>query len=239
MFLQLRGVIEADILLHQLRLDNNHRDIPFTLYLQLTISTFRSDGVEILSIERMKYTRNLGAATKYLIKRLLNKPMNYVTRIIISPLSNIDCYWLPAEMKLAARYLIICNYHELVMRTVGQFLRHINQRPFETIAFHLRDAPKRYHYYIDLINNLVFRAAPVGTHYTAHTSLTQGFIICNRMKELEGLTSVGTPTRRCQWLPDCVILPMPNNAQLEFYMTPVVDHPFTVLLNFEIQPRNN
>ncbi|EGT58985.1 hypothetical protein CAEBREN_00060 [Caenorhabditis brenneri] len=140
-------------------------------------------------------------------------------------------------MKLAARYLIICNYHELVMRTVGQFLRHINQRPFETIAFHLLDAPERHHYYIDLINYLVFRAAPVGTHYTAHTSLTQGSIICNKMKGREGNIIVETPTRGCQCRPDCVILPLPNNAQLEFYMTPVVDHPFTVLLNFEIQPR--
>ncbi|EGT58987.1 hypothetical protein CAEBREN_02003 [Caenorhabditis brenneri] len=227
---------EAFISLYQRRLDNNEKDIPYTFYLQLTISTNGPDGKRVQAIERMQYTGNLGPATKYLFERLLKKPMNYVKELKIAPLTVKDCFWLPAEMNLTARHLIMENHDGVVWRTVGQFLRRINQRSFETIAFKLRTCPD-YDQFVSLIDYWVTNGAPIGRHYTAYTSTTEGLNWYNSMKGREGHIVVETPTRRCQCFLDCVILPLPNNAQLEFYITPVVDRPFTVLLNFEIQPR--
>ncbi|CAL2039420.1 unnamed protein product [Caenorhabditis brenneri] len=112
---------EAFILLYQQRLDNKEGDFPYTFYLQLTVSTNGPDGKRVQHIERMQYTGNLGPATKYLFERLMKKPMNYVKELRIAPLENTDCFWLPAEINLAARHLIFDNYYGKVRTTVGKF----------------------------------------------------------------------------------------------------------------------
>ncbi|EGT51526.1 hypothetical protein CAEBREN_21842 [Caenorhabditis brenneri] len=97
--------------------------------------------------------------------------------------------------------------------------------------------------FVPLIDKWVIRGSPIGIHYTAYTSTTEGSNWYNSMKGREGHIIVETPTRGCQCSHDCVILPMPNNAQLEFYITPLI-HPVyvsgqqcTMMLNLEIQPK--
>ncbi|EGT42275.1 hypothetical protein CAEBREN_06223 [Caenorhabditis brenneri] len=213
---------EALILQYQQRLDNKEGDFPYTFYLQLTVSTNGPDGKRVQHIERMQYTGNLGPATKYLFERLLKKPMNYVKELRIAPLTVKDCFWSPAEMNLTARHLIIDGYYE--------------ERPYETSTFKLHSCPK-YDQFTDLIDKWVIHGTMIGVHYTAYTSTTEGLNWYNSMKERESHIVVETPTRGCQCFLDCVILPLPNNAQLEFYMTPIVDHPHRLQFNLEVQPR--
>lgn len=258
--------VEAEILRYQSRLDNNDKDLPFTIYLQLTIMANR----EIQSIERLQYTRDLGSAMNYLIRRLLSKPMNYVNQLRIMAYSDRDCFWFPVEIKLTARHLMIDRYYEEVMRSVGRFFRRINCRPFQSIGQrsiqanyiggnyteavtinqidpslqigtipHSRlhfDFCAPYERFIGWINYWETNGAPIGTYYTANTNL-ECFGWYNNMRRRAGITVAKTPTRGCECITDCLILPLPNNAQLEFYITPIGKHPLTLLLNFEVQPR--
>ncbi|EGT53676.1 hypothetical protein CAEBREN_09034 [Caenorhabditis brenneri] len=253
--------LASEVLRYRMKFDSNERDILFTLFLQLTVSTEGPDGRKVQYIERLEYTKSLGAAAKDLIGRLLKKPMNYVNELRITPLTITDCIWLPAEMKLTARHLIITDHYEIVLGTVGEFLPGINQRPFQSVGQESNKAItikqvdpfirihtirySRLHFdfcpdfaaFKRLIDYWVIHGAQIGIYYTIHTTPRIGSAWYDSMKGREGRTVVWTPTRGCHCHPDCVIIPLPNNAQLEFYITSIFGGPYPTQLNLEVQPR--
>ncbi|CAL2039424.1 unnamed protein product [Caenorhabditis brenneri] len=276
--------VEAELVPFRLK-EGKKEDVPYVLYLQLTVLTKGPNGEKIEAIERIEYNRPLGSAFTYLIRRLLNKrELTHVDTLRITSMRKSDFFWLPTEINLTANHLSIDTHAAAnIVGAIELFIHPDHRRPFRTVTLSLNRELNYNEGVLNTAGTLIIghvshtflygtighrrvkfdfcldvrsfdyiyyqwrRGAPIGTHYFSYTYPVKGSQWYDYVTTRIGdRYSAETPSRGVQCLPECVILPLTDHTQLEFYITPLI-HPVTsffgrectMMVNLEIQPRRH
>ncbi|EGT42277.1 hypothetical protein CAEBREN_19595 [Caenorhabditis brenneri] len=273
--------VEAELVPFRLK-EGKKEDVPYVLYLQLTVLTEGPNGQKVEAIERIEYNRPLGSAFTYLIRRLLNKKeLTQLDTLRITSMRKSDFFWLPTEINLAANHLTIDTNAANIVEAIELLIHPAHRRPFRTVTLNLNRELIYNEGILNTVGTLIIRNvlpislyetiahrrvqfdfcmdvssfdyiyhqwrrpnAPIGTHFFSYTYPVKGSQWYDYVKRIEGRFLAETPSRGVACLPNCVILPLTDHTQLEFYITPLI-HPVTsffgrectIMLNFEIQPR--